>query len=105
MLKRIRSTFFYFLLSLVVTNLAYSDNFIIPAPPQIDADGYFLMDANTDEVLVEFNSDQRLPPASLTKIMTSYVAAKELAKGSISLDDEVSVSVKAWRMGGLENVY
>ncbi len=100
MLKSIRSIVFCFLLLLVATNLAYADKFIIPAPPQISAEGYFLMDANTDEVLVEFNSDQRLPPASLTKIMTSYVAAKELAKGSISLDDEVSVSVKAWRMEG-----
>ena len=100
MLKSIRLIVFCFLLPLVTINSAYADEFIIPAPPQIGAEGYFLMDANTDEVLVEFNSDQRLPPASLTKIMTSYVAAKELAKGSISLDDEVSVSVKAWRMEG-----
>ena len=100
MLKSIRLIVFCFLLPLVTINSAYADEFIIPAPPQIGAEGYFLMDANTDEVLVEFNSDQRLPPASLTKIMTSYVAAKELAKGSISLDDEVNVSVKAWRMEG-----
>lgn len=100
MLKSIRSTGFCFFLPLVAFNLAYADEFIIPAPPQIEAEGYFVMDANTDEVLVEFNSDQRLAPASLTKIMTSYVAAKELSKGSISLDDEVSVSVKAWRMEG-----
>ena len=100
MLKSIRSIVFCFLLPLVSTNSAYADEFIIPAPPQIGAEGYFLMDANTDKVLVQFNSDQRLPPASLTKIMTSYVAAKELAKGSISLDDEVNVSVKAWRMEG-----
>ena len=100
MLKSIRSTGFCFFLPLVALNLAFADEFIIPAPPQIEAEGYFVMDANTDEVLVEFNSDQRLAPASLTKIMTSYVAAKELSKGSISLDDEVSVSVKAWRMEG-----
>ena len=100
MLNSVRSMVFCFFLPLVATNLAYADEFIIPAPPQIGAVGYFLMDANTEEVLVEFNSDQRLPPASLTKIMTSYVAAKELAKGSISLDDEVNVSVKAWRMEG-----
>ena len=100
MLKSIRSTGFCFLLPLVAFNSVYADEFIIPAPPQIEAEGYFVMDANTDEVLVEFNSDQRLAPASLTKIMTSYVAAKELSKGSISLDDEVSVSVKAWRMEG-----
>ncbi|MBA57916.1 MAG: serine-type D-Ala-D-Ala carboxypeptidase [Gammaproteobacteria bacterium] len=79
---------------------AGADNFIIPAPPQISAEGYLLIDANTDEIIVSFNSEQRLPPASLTKIMTSYVAAKELEKNSISLDDEVDVSVKAWRMEG-----
>ena len=100
MLKSIRSIVFCFFPPLAAFNLAYGDEFIIPAPPQVSAEGYFVMDANTDEVLVEFNSDQRLPPASLTKIMTSYVAAKELSKGSISLDDEVSVSVKAWRMEG-----
>ena len=79
---------------------ACADNFIVPAPPQINAEGYLLIDASTDEIIVGFNSEQRLPPASLTKIMTSYVAAKELEKDSISLDDEVNVSVKAWRMEG-----
>ena len=73
---------------------------IIPAPPQLSAEGYLLMDAATGDALVEFNAEQRLPPASLTKIMTSYVAAKEIELGSISMDDEVNVSVKAWRMGG-----
>ena len=100
MLNSVRPMVFCFFLPLGAINLTYANEFIIPAPPEIGAVGYFLMDANTEEVLVEFNSDQRLPPASLTKIMTSYVAAKELAKGSISLDDEVNVSVKAWRMEG-----
>ncbi len=100
MIISFRSIVFCFLMALLAVNLAYADKFIVPAPPQIGAEGYFLMDAVTDEILVEYNSDQRLPPASLTKIMTSYVAAKELAKGSISLNDEVSVSIKAWRMEG-----
>ena len=73
---------------------------IIPAAPQLAAEGYLLLDAATGEVLVEYNAEQRLPPASLTKLMTSYVAAKELERGIISLDDEVNISVKAWRMGG-----
>lgn len=73
---------------------------IIPAPPQIAAEGYLLMDAATGKRLVEFNSEQRLPPASLTKLMTSYVAAQELARGTISLNDEVRISKKAWRMKG-----
>lgn len=73
---------------------------IIPAPPQLAAKGYLLIDVATGSILVEFNSDQRLPPASLTKIMTSYVAAKEIERGSINLDDQVAVSIKAWRMEG-----
>lgn len=73
---------------------------IIPAPPQLAANAYLLMDARTGKVLVDHNSGQRLPPASLTKIMTSYVSAFELQKGTISLSDEVPVSVKAWRMKG-----
>ena len=73
---------------------------IIPAPPQLAAEGYLLIDAATGASLVEFNADQRLPPASLTKIMTSYVAAKEIERGTISLDDQVAVSIKAWRTEG-----
>ncbi|HAK51003.1 MAG TPA: serine-type D-Ala-D-Ala carboxypeptidase [Gammaproteobacteria bacterium] len=73
---------------------------IIPAPPQLAASAYILMDARTGKILVDHNSGQRLPPASLTKIMTSYVSAFELQKGTISLSDEVPISVKAWRMKG-----
>ena len=73
---------------------------IIPAPPELAAEGYLLIDAATGAALVEFNADQRLPPASLTKIMTSYVAAKEIERGTITLDDQVAVSIKAWRMEG-----
>ena len=73
---------------------------IIPAPPQLAAGGYLLIDATTGTSLVEFNADQRLPPASLTKIMTSYVAAKEIERGTITLGDQVAVSIKAWRTEG-----
>ena len=71
---------------------------ITPAPPKLAASAYLLVDARTGRVLVDHNSSQRLPPASLTKIMTSYVSALELQKGTISLSDEVPVSVNAWRM-------
>lgn len=73
---------------------------IIPPPPEVAATSYLLMDAHTDAVLVEHDSHQRLPPASLTKIMTTYIAAVELEAGRISLNDQVPVSVKAWRTGG-----
>lgn len=73
---------------------------IIPPPPSVAASSYLLLDADTQKILVEHNKDESLPPASLTKIMTSYIAATELAAGRISLDDVVPISVKAWRTPG-----
>ena len=71
---------------------------IIPRPPQINAASYIVMDATTGEILIEENADERRSPASLTKIMTTYVADKEIEAGHISLDDEVFVSVRAWSL-------
>lgn len=73
---------------------------IIPPPPQVAASSYLLMDADTRAILVEHNANEPLPPASLTKIMTSYLAAIELEAGRISLTDNVPISVKAWRAPG-----
>ena len=73
---------------------------LIPATPKINAKGYLLIDFNSGRVLAEKKSDQRIDPASLTKMLTSYVVSSELAKGNISLNDEVRVSEKAWRMQG-----
>ncbi len=73
---------------------------IIPRAPDIAAASYILMDAKTGKVVVEGNADEPLDPASLTKIMTTYVAEHELEQGTINLDDEVFVSVKAWRTEG-----
>lgn len=77
-----------------------ADTQVIPRPPQINASSYILIDAVTGTVLTEYNSDTALPPASLTKIMTTYVADNEIAAGNISLNDEVFVSVKAWQAEG-----
>ena len=73
---------------------------IVPDPPSISAKSYILMDGQTRTILAERDSDEPLAPASLTKIMTSYVAAAELAAGRIALDDQVPISVKAWRTQG-----
>ncbi len=73
---------------------------IIPSPPDITAKAYVLMDYNTGEVLVSHNAEERLPPASLAKLMTSYVAEQELQRGVISEQETTVVSVKAWRTGG-----
>jgi len=58
------------------------------------------MDASSGKIIMSKNADQAIPPASLTKIMTSYVTEYELSKGNIQLDDQVPISVKAWRKAG-----
>lgn len=73
---------------------------IIPSPPQLAATSYILMDATTGHILVSHNADERLPPASLTKLMTSYIAEREIIEGRIALDDESLISVNAWQTGG-----
>ena len=73
---------------------------IIPRPPEIAASSYILMDARTGHVILENNATEALPPASLTKIMTAYIAVEEIVNGNLGMDDEVHISEKAWRMDG-----
>lgn len=73
---------------------------IIPAAPTLAAKAYLLEDYASGRILAEENADEHLAPASLTKIMTVYVAFRELKNGNLALDDQVTVSKKAWRMGG-----
>ncbi|WP_129138741.1 D-alanyl-D-alanine carboxypeptidase family protein [Modicisalibacter coralii] len=73
---------------------------MIPSPPSLNASSWILLDANSGEVLVEHNADQRLPPASLTKMMTAYIVEKEINDGNIADDDMVTISEHAWRTGG-----
>ena len=73
---------------------------IIPRPPEIAASSYILMDATTGHVILENNATEALPPASLTKIMTAYIAIEEIVSGNLAMDDEVHISEKAWRMDG-----
>ena len=69
---------------------------LIPAAPKISAKSWILMDANSGEVITEHNADERLPPASLTKLMTSYVVSYWLENGQIQNDDLVTISKNAW---------
>ena len=90
-------------LSVVVSSsyaLAQGTATLMPSPPQLAASSYILIDVDSGKIIVESNADERLPPASLTKMMTSYIVSSELVKGNISSDDAVPISVKAWRMGG-----
>ena len=72
----------------------------IPAPPRIDAKAHILLDPNTGRILTENNADERLAPASLTKLMTAYTVFQELRAGRISLDTPVRISKRAWKTGG-----
>jgi len=72
----------------------------IPAAPVLAAKSYILQDFYSQQILVEHNSDMRVEPASITKLMTSYVVFKELTAGKIKLEDTVVVSETAWRTGG-----
>ena len=72
----------------------------IPSPPKADARAHLLIDMNSTRVLSEEGADERLEPASLTKMLTSYVVFAEMAQGKFELSDEVLVSEKAWRMQG-----
>ena len=71
-----------------------------PAAPALGANSYILIDFNSNHVLVESNPDMPVEPASITKVMTSYVVFTELTAGNIKLDDLVNVSETAWRTGG-----
>ncbi len=71
-----------------------------PAPVPTGARAWLLMDYDTGQILAGENIDQRMEPASITKVMTSYVAAAETKAGKIKPDDLVTISERAWREGG-----
>ncbi|QPG04400.1 D-alanyl-D-alanine carboxypeptidase [Salinimonas marina] len=69
---------------------------VTPPPPNVDGEGFVLMDYDTGHVIASKNADMQIFPASLTKMMTTYVIGKELEAGNISMDDEVTISENAW---------
>ena len=71
-----------------------------PAAPIIGAKSYLVIDSKTGHEIAALNADQPLAPASLTKIMTTYVVFNALKQGQITLEEEVTVSEKAWRTEG-----
>ncbi len=71
-----------------------------PSAPTIAAKSYILQDFASGKIIAASNSEQRLPPASITKLMTAYVVSHELEAGNIALSDDVRISEKAWRMVG-----
>lgn len=92
-------------LFLVTISISYSPVLdaasILPPPPQVAGSAYLLVDADSGHIIVEKNADQALAPASLTKLMTSYVLSHELAEGRVSIDDQVLISRQAWAQNPL----
>jgi D-alanyl-D-alanine carboxypeptidase (penicillin-binding protein 5/6) len=73
---------------------------LLPRPPQINVTSYILVEPVTGKVLAEFNADNQIEPASMTKVMTGYIAADQLHRNLVRVDDEVLISTKAWKMEG-----
>src|SRR5690606_15324840 len=76
------------------------DDITLPPAPTVDAKAWILLDHNTGQVLASHGENERLEPASITKLMTAYAVFRSLRDGAISLTDEVMISETAWRRGG-----
>ncbi|MDP3704290.1 MAG: D-alanyl-D-alanine carboxypeptidase family protein [Legionellaceae bacterium] len=87
-------------LALAQPNIPSNAPLITPAPPPLNAKAYILIDVDSGKIIAEKNSDERLPPASLTKMMTLYVVSNALSNNQVHLDDSVRVSQEAWKIGG-----
>ncbi|MFX4717597.1 serine-type D-Ala-D-Ala carboxypeptidase, partial [Acinetobacter baumannii] len=72
----------------------------VPPAPKVEGTAWVLMDYAIGNILAGHNIDQRVEPASITKVMTSYVIAAEMAAGRLKPTDPVMMSENAWRKGG-----
>ena len=95
--KRVLYTLIFLCSSLF--NSTYAAQFL-PDPPKLNAKAWILVDANTGQVIVEHNADQALPPASLAKMMTTYIVSNEIASKRLKETDLVLISDNAWELGG-----
>ncbi len=89
-----------FFLLLGATAFGATADLPVPSPPIIGAKSFMLVDGQTGHELASLNADERLAPASLTKLMSAYAIFRALAEEQIALSDEVIVSEKAWRTEG-----
>ena len=90
------------LILLVISVLVSANVFAViePKAPKLAANSYILIDFNSNKVIAEKNSSKQIEPASLTKMMSTYVIENELKIGNINMTDEVLISKKAWKMPG-----
>ena len=97
--KPVTNLFLFFVL--LLANPAYAEDPVLkPSAPVVAASSYILQDFHTGKVLAENHADAKLAPASLTKILTVYVAFKEIKNGRLHLDDVATISENAWKTGG-----
>lgn len=89
-----------FFLAIIVFFSQLSYAVIMPNPPELKAKSNIMIDFNTGKILQSNNHLEKLPMASVTKVMTAYVIFNEIKKGTISLDDKVVISRKAWKKKG-----
>lgn len=73
---------------------------LTPVAPTIEAKAYVLQDANSGNILLEKNANERLAPASLTKLMTLYITFSALKNGQLKMEDTIQISESAWKTGG-----
>jgi serine-type D-Ala-D-Ala carboxypeptidase (penicillin-binding protein 5/6) len=88
------------LVFLATTNLQAANTIFTPPAPSVAASSYYMIDFNSGRVLAEKDADKRLAPASLTKIMTVYVAFRELKAGHLTLTEKATISQNAWKTEG-----
>jgi D-alanyl-D-alanine carboxypeptidase (penicillin-binding protein 5/6) len=88
------------ILIILLPSVTYAAAMPTPAAPIIGAKSYLVIDSTTGHEIAALNADEPLAPASLTKIMTTYVVFSALKQGQITLEEEVTVSEKAWRTEG-----
>lgn len=91
---------FCFFLFVFISASTWAKPLPIPEPPSLDASSYILMDFDSGQILAGKTPDKRIEPASITKLMTTYIVFDEITKDNLALDDKVTISEKAWRMGG-----
>ena len=84
----------------IIFPILSSASSLVPPAPQIKATSYILLDAQTNKVMVEYEADERNPPASLTKIMTTYLVEQMIQRGVVERSEQVPVSIKAWKAEG-----
>ena len=96
--KRVKNQLVQLVVGVSISMSAVMANAAIQ-PPEMDNTAYVLMDYNTGEILAQKNANEALPPASLTKMMTSYIIEQRLASGDLKEDDQVLMSPNAWCRG------